>query len=363
MAMKKQLLFFMFVVLAQFIQGDEVLFRVIRDAPAWYSPHRGVISRENSTLILREGEIVRGRSVSYVVREIDGNRYNLNSFTYNNRNYEIQTDVLVPANTSDLFDASWITNFDNNNNTFWVLDGYMRVLLSENRDIFHEVEYVWINAYNSLREMIGIGYITEAWYESADIDSRLKMNQITLHAGGFVKRGFWIKNIIAIDNGYKVTVVDPRFGERFSVDNGYFWNQISFPTDRRSFDLIFIQDNDYLAMYLDTVENHLATFVRVNKVVIDELNNLLKNNRADLSRIIWPRRADGTMDFPPPAVSSNVPAQQVVDESIEITYDIEDQESAVVQNTADRQTMPFWVLFAIIGGVVVIVAVVVKRKG
>jgi hypothetical protein len=57
---------------------------------------------------------------------------------------------------------------------------------------------------------------------------------------------------------------------------------------------------------------------------------------------------------------------EVTDESV--TNDFEDQESAIARNNVSAPPMPFWLWFAIIGGVVVVgvvllLVLIVKRKG
>jgi hypothetical protein len=291
----------------QFMVGQELLFRVIEDAPAWNYPREfgTALTGGNWAIIIKKDETVKGHRIFYSKDAIDGKEYFLVAIKYNNREYQMRSNRLVPAAASSLFDDSWITSPDNGSDAYWIRDGYLGVLVSRNRDTFYNVERNWIDSYNRSKEMNE--YILKEWHESADISACLEINQITLHIGGFINRMFWIKNIISINKGYKVTVFDPEFeGNHYYTPPAYFYNSIPFPSDRGSFDLLFIRDNDYMEMYLDTVENHFATFVKVNKDIVDALNTLLENNTCDLSKITsWPRQADGSMDYPPPLNMSN----------------------------------------------------------
>ena len=56
-----------------------------------------------------------------------------------------------------------------------------------------------------------------------------------------------------------------------------------------------IIDGDYLDFYIDDVFIH--TFCRINEATLKEYENLIKNNTCDLSKVTWPRHADGTSDY------------------------------------------------------------------
>jgi hypothetical protein len=208
----------------------------------------------------------------------------------------------------------------------------------------------------------------EEWYEIADIVRCLEINQTTMYAGGIGDiREFWIKNIININNGYKITVIDSRFGKTGGIDDHYHWNPILFPTDKPSFDLLLIRDNDYVDMYLETMENKIATFVLVNKTVVDELNNLMKNNTCDLSKITsLPRRADGSMDYQLSELSTDTVISQTENKMPESAI----EKNALPKNNADKISLPLWAWFvfigialAVSGGVAVFIVVLRKKAG
>jgi len=369
--MKRILLILVFFIPAHYIMSEELLFRIIQDTPAWFSVNRITTSRADSSLTLKKGTIVKGFRPRYSRSPIDDDRCFLYTFVFNNKQYEIQADMLVPANTVNLFDDSWIKNFNSQNGIFWIQSGYLNILLSKNREKFRDTDGSWIDDYNRNKE--ANEYMMEKWYEIAGI-SYFELNQITLYAGGFGSIMFWITNIIKINNGYKVTVHDHILGTEFSIfDDLPFDNQLSFPIDRRSFDLVLKLDNNYLDIYLDNEENHFATFVRADENIMNELNKLMRTNNINFSKInYWPRRADGSMDYPPPA---GVVLSQTYDDFIfdnettdnideEIADNIDSHESAMAQDSTEKSSMPLPLLLAIIGGFVVIagVVVVVLRK-
>ncbi|MDR0321639.1 MAG: hypothetical protein LBI28_09065 [Treponema sp.] len=356
--MKKIWLIIILLIPVQFMAGQDLLFRVIEDAPAWNYPHSSTKTRENARIVIGKDEIVRGRMIRSVKDTIDGREYLMSVIMYNNREYEMQSDKLVPAETNSFFDDSWITT----EGEYWIQAGYLDVLGSRNRDTFYNVERDYIDSYNILKN--ANMYILEEWYEVTNVSTCFEINQINLLAGGFVMRAFWITNIININSGYKVTVFDLSFGQIYSRGNSYFYNPIPFPDDRRSYDLLLIRDNDYIEMYLDTPENHLATFVKVNKDVVDMLNTLLRTNTCDLSGITsLPRRADGSgYSFPTSRTIEETPPLLNTDD----TAAEASQTDEPIQGGKKSQSLPLQALLAIIGGAVMLaggVAVfVVKRR-
>jgi hypothetical protein len=368
--MKKIFLFIFLFIPVQLILSEEILLEVINDAPAWNYPHRGsgtginVFRKEieNSAILIKKGEIVKGRTFKYHKETIGGKEYYLNEVIYDNREYTVQADNLAPAFSTKLFDDSWMVSFENLSGIFWIRDCYLSVLLSNNRDAFHEFEYKSIDRYNEFKEKDE--YLYEEWYEYTNIGTCLEMNQITIYIGGFVKSGFWITDIININNGYKVTVINPMFGEPYSLFNIFFSNPITFPTAKPSFDLLLIKDGDYLDIFLETTENHLETYCRVNKDIIDELNSLLKNNNCNLSEITWPRRADGSMDYSPFEVLNNVHTEAPSNSQlIDTAYD--ESQTEFAQHTKESPPIPLLAWIAIAGGALLLsggVILFVKRR-
>jgi len=69
----------------------------------------------------------------------------------------------------------------------------------------------------------------------------------------------------------------------------------------RKFKVRFVFDGDYLYIYDSQVdgsnEELFFTFVNINTDTYNELENLIRNNKCDLSKVTWPRHADGSCDY------------------------------------------------------------------
>ena len=60
-------------------------------------------------------------------------------------------------------------------------------------------------------------------------------------------------------------------------------------------------DGDYMDVFVDGDVEAIASLVGVNSYFAESVRDFFYDDKAiDLSRIIWPRRADGSTDFPPP---------------------------------------------------------------
>ena len=130
--------------------------------------------------------------------------------------------------------------------------------------------------------------------------------------------------------------------------------------------LILKRDGDYMDFYVDEENNKICTLIGVDKQFIDSIVNIVRGESVDLSQITWPRRADGSTDYPPPKMQAYVPEipEPVMTAIPDDTYEESTEpETATVEQPAGG--IPPAVILAIMGGAVVLAAVAViliKRK-
>jgi len=73
-------------------------------------------------------------------------------------------------------------------------------------------------------------------------------------------------------------------------------------------------DGDYMDIIIDDDSQAIATLVGVDAYFQREVINFFRDETVNLSRITWPRRAEGTMDYPPPIdMSSYRPTHRVTE--------------------------------------------------
>ena len=220
--------------------------------------------------------------------EIDGVFDDLATIFFENNRYEIRARNLSPIGEGR-FPSDWITAPDAQKR--WVISHQLTVFRLQDREAFSRYEQGFVDWATRVQS----GEPIPGWHAVPRNFESLVFFDGVLFIGGFERAAFFIMNIMPYNAGYRVTIMSLR-------DSGTLL-PLSFPlqSEQPTFDLIFIPDGDFMDVYLDTLGNHFATFARVDTIFMEEMRNLVWRNTADISRITsWPRRADGSMDIPPP---------------------------------------------------------------
>lgn len=56
-------------------------------------------------------------------------------------------------------------------------------------------------------------------------------------------------------------------------------------------------DGDYVKISLNEKDNVIGTYVIITSDINKQLNDIARGNKADLSKVTWPRHADGSCDY------------------------------------------------------------------
>jgi len=72
--------------------------------------------------------------------------------------------------------------------------------------------------------------------------------------------------------------------------------------------MILYVDGEYIDIYMNEINpsNKFGTIVRVKEEFIRQFMNLIFTGNCDLSKVHFPLRADGSMDYPPPVSATNI---------------------------------------------------------
>jgi hypothetical protein len=239
-----------------------------------------------------------------------------------NDEYVIHVKNLSPVNTKNIFGDEIIIDYppDRYSGGYFLPHGYVKemwvpayycyVLNSKDRETLLK--------FNSTLAMLtdnrGGGHID--WYEESTSDitnGRSMFYNAAIRIG--YDTNFLVKNIKKTDYGYAVNCVESVRDFRFDEgqyktyyqpfqDTSEFYNKYN-PGDEMT--LYLYLDGDYMDIYVDGKDLHLGTVVKVKKEFIEEYQSLIRNNTCDLSLITsWPRRADGSMDYPPPSLATDI---------------------------------------------------------
>lgn len=185
----------------------------------------------------------------------------------------------------------------------FVLDSYFDVLKTENRDILLE----------KLPKVESLYYYqdehSEHFYEKTWTDYYDRIFGIQL-----IDNAFDITNFYS-DKNKKGILIGDYFGYCFVIDsmkinkNEFIFTAhsnveidssrivIDFPKIKKdqNYELKIIIDGDYLELFINNM--FVAKFCKINNSTLLEYEELIKNNSCDLSKVTWPRHADGTSNY------------------------------------------------------------------
>ena len=300
--MKKIKLLLFILIIPQYIFAEDIFLKVIEITPFWENidfPRESNISGEiiNGNIVMANSGI-RFSRIENVLENIP-----LQLVNFNGKEIIVYSRNLIPAETQDLFD----TNLLYNPETPIISSFYLNALRSNDREIIYNKDKIFWDAF-LLLEAKGSHTPMQWWYYASGRQC-FAITQTTLNFYCNVKgRSFLlIKEITKIENGYIIIVKESNF-----LKGMYFFDWWGWPNQEKQelFTVFLIQDGDYIDLYLNDTNNLKYSFVFVDNEFIIQLNNLIRGeitgNSVDLSKItFWPRRADGSMDYPPPLDMSN----------------------------------------------------------
>ena len=185
----------------------------------------------------------------------------------------------------------------------FVLDSYFDVLKTENRDILLE----------KLPKVESLYYYqdehSEHFYEKTWTDYYDRIFGIQLIYNAFDITNFYSdknkKGILIGDYSGYCFVIDSMkinknefiFTAHSNVEIDSSRIVIDFPKIKKdqNYELKIIIDGDYLELFINNM--FVAKFCKINNSTLLEYEELIKNNSCDLSKVTWPRHADGTCDY------------------------------------------------------------------
>jgi hypothetical protein len=236
----------------------------------------------------------------------------------------------------------------------WVPTYFLDILRSKDRETVFDHER-WVKKAIMAGTMINV-------FNSRVCETRIYNSGIAIDRRNL----FIIKNIEKTDVGYKITCMEPRHNSNNLIVSAN-WDLI---TGNGLIDLLFYIDGDYIDMYINNYDssNKFFSIVRVNNEFIKQFDELIRTNTCDLTNIVWPRRADGSTDYPPPQLAQAVPEQP---ETVAVNIPPAEYEEAaavtpVVETVAQQPGigLPLVIVFAALGIAVVagVVVFLIRRK-
>ena len=196
---------------------------------------------------------------------------------------------IVPAATKDLFDPDILETTVEKNGKYWTYVEDCDVLFSRDRKTYYEKNKAAIEHY----EQEVRGSYDGPWYENVTIRPSAIYNvSITLNNDSRVM--LLVKNIHKTANGYKVLTEVLKY-DSFEYDASYKFIKETF-IPKAEITLKIVRDGEYLHFYTEDGRTIISCAL-VDEEFATQYENLIQTNKCDLSRVTWPRHADGSCDY------------------------------------------------------------------
>ena len=196
---------------------------------------------------------------------------------------------IVPAETKDWFDPDILETTVEKNGKYWTYVEDCDVLFSRDRKTYYEKNKAAIEHY----EQEVRGSYDGPWYENVTISPSAIYNvSITLNNDSRVM--LLVKNIHKTANGYKVLTEVLKY-DSFEYRASYKFIKETF-IPKAEITLKIVRDGEYLHFYTEDGRTIISCAL-VDEEFATQYENLIQTNKCDLSRVTWPRHADGTCDY------------------------------------------------------------------
>jgi len=202
--------------------------------------------------------------------------------------------AVIPVETEELFDVEKTTIKLNENYKRWIDKDSCDLLYYEDRENFYKENQQEINYHESRR-----GVYDEVWYNDSYFYGCPEVSFYNLFVNMFDNDYYfsaYVLRISSVENGYLVKLEIENKGEMNKADNDFNSLYSLVPDIGEQFELRIVFDGDFMYVY------HANGTLMFTNVVVDdsfcnEYENLIRTNKCDLSKVTWPRHADGSSDF------------------------------------------------------------------
>ncbi|MDR0403750.1 MAG: hypothetical protein LBH35_09205, partial [Treponema sp.] len=336
--MKKVVCFIIvFCVIFSLIYGEEIVYEVTRETPLINYWGKNVMR----TLIKGE-ELYYGENEEYQGFQ----QYAIRITT--------KTGETGMVNPNDILSVGSQTFPERIISKQWIYSFYQNILSEQDREALFKYETFWRDEYEkALQRELPTSWNTYWWEHFHPTYFGIVNNMV--HIGEL----FWDDLIyFVLTQQYQNENTTVLKAVCSAKKGDYPENPINkLFNEGDEYTLIFKRDGDYMDFYVGDENNKICTLIGVDNQFIETLVGVVRGEQVDLSRITWPRRADGSMDYPPPQ-----PPQAVPDQPEPVTADTpatEHEDTATVtpeQETVAQQPgigLPLIVALAALGAVAV----------
>ena len=201
--------------------------------------------------------------------------------------FYLPVSFLKPQDTKDLLPQKLITHNENTRIKNAIPDYYLKILYDGNLERLVDYEKRF-----SIKEVnceISI-------FSGPGICNNISNCGIYFYSENL----FAFKNITKKnDNLYECEGVGKGdYDERYHDFDCFRWTSILRNTPENALDKIALKiDGDYVTISNCSNGNNIITLVYVEDSLLNEIESLFRNKKTDLSKVTWPRHADGSCDY------------------------------------------------------------------
>lgn len=211
---------------------------------------------------------------------------------YNGIEYVIDLEAIIPAETKDLFDESIIKFNLSKEGKSWVAISDIDILYSGKRKNIYDQYIFYINNFENLKDEFNYH---EKWYEKLFIDDIASINNCTLYFYDSYMLSLYVVNIEKIENGYLVCAEIEDYSK--DGDPKVYNPEIEKMSEIGSVvNIKMLFDGDYMNVYSSN-DVLLFSGALMDSEFKKQMENLFRKDTCDLSKVTWPRHADGTCDY------------------------------------------------------------------
>ena len=344
---KAWLLILLFVV--NNIYCDDIIYIVTQESV--------LVNDNNSRTQVKEGDILYYHGRADLDTYLSG--YNIYVKTVNGNEGYINLDHIM-LQTSERLSGNIVEKH-------WIFSYYLEIIANNNGEALFNNEPFWQNDYETYA-LRNDGYSSH-WSLRFSPTCFFIQDKLTHVYDVPLKDSFLLvhKSQEKTNNTITLQVICTGKSNRNQPEHPF----LDF-ANNNEYLLLFKIDGDYMDVYLNDESNKIFTLIGVDENYIDIIQNITRKNTelytnsleiTDFSKVFWPRRADGSMDYPPPPVntSNNQGSLEEIEQVVDSEITLENESP---QTTKDSP-FPLWLFIG--GGLVLLVAVgagvVVKRKG
>lgn len=202
---------------------------------------------------------------------------------YNNKTiYMLSTDLQI-IDTETIINDKKILRL--------IPEYYLEVLCKKNTDLIFEKQPLWNERKKRMENE------PFPFKDSFQPESYYISNTVIL----FSQHNYYlVKNVKKKNNNIELDLLhysDDDVTDYFGKTEDVFSEVYNKFRSNSNIKLLIQTDGDYFDLWINTKENYIGKYIAASESLCEQIVNLVRSNKCDLSKVTWPRHADGSCDY------------------------------------------------------------------